>query len=137
MLTALLFVVAPVFILQEPDSLREIERRRALDPFDPVVLCEYAALLHGEGDLDGELAYLICALDAYDHLETEDDKQKERALRAVERKIRTLDEGSARLRSTRGRYVQALMKVFKLYANNQKKYRNALDIASLTPLGSG
>jgi len=129
----LYFIVAIALItaqVEESDAgPSEVELRLARDPDDPILLQEYASARGRAGDRDGELANLFRALDAHEMLEGGEEEKRRRAGRAIEARIAALDRGSQGLSARRDKYLAELTEVLRLYANNQGKPKNALDIA--------
>ncbi|MBI5363224.1 MAG: DUF1570 domain-containing protein [Planctomycetes bacterium] len=109
-------------------EIAKVEEQRALDPNDPKTLEALSALLGQKSDRDGELAYLMSALAAYDDLEFDDPKEKEKKLADVSARLTKLDAASAALKGSRDQYLKDLVWALDLYAKN-KKTRNALDVA--------
>ncbi len=112
-------------------ELAEIQRQRARDPDDPVALEKYSTLLGRQGDADGQVAYLIAAIDALDRTEVEPslERTKERELKRLTELMTKLDPQLSALRGYREDYLLGLVPALKLYARNQNKPRNALEIA--------
>jgi hypothetical protein len=110
-------------------SLEALQAERALDPEEPGLLVRYGRALGEAGDEDGELACLLLARDAYDRHETDDEAAVGKALRTLDKRLDAIDSSLGRLDSYRGKYVGELAQVLRLYGRNQKKLRNALDVA--------
>ena len=133
MILSLVFALLPSPAPQAPDTLEQqleaVRHERAIDPENPDSLAALAELLGQADDEDGELAYTLYALDAYEALEMDDEKAKESLLKGLDKRLKKLDSSVHRLGSNRDSYVNDLIWVLRLYADNQKKHRNALDIA--------
>jgi tetratricopeptide (TPR) repeat protein len=107
----------------------ELERLRALDPDDPDLLRRQGLEREQAGDADGAIADLLIALDGFEEYEVGDDKARKAIVKDVEKHIEALDPGSKKLRTITDSYLAELTDVLRLYARNQKKYRNALEVA--------
>lgn len=114
---------------QASPELEAIVAQREFDPEDPIVLEAYSGALGKSGDVDGQVAYLIVALDAYDQTEVDDPAAKDKKLKALSDALLKLDPETSALRGARESYVKDLSWALQLYATNQKKYRNALEVA--------
>lgn len=129
-LCPLLVSVAPAQEDASDDPVRAAELARSQDPDDPAAL-EALSLASGEaGDADGELAYLLLAIDGYDSQEFDDEAAKKKKLKELEKRLKRLDKGLSSIRPARDSYLRDLTWALKLYARNQNKHRNALEMAS-------
>ncbi len=109
-------------------ELEEVLRERNLDPYSPLVLERLSDLSGRKGDMDGEVAYLLYAIDAYDQLDGLSEEGRAKKIRTLGRKLERASDGLGSLQTTRNTYLKDLTWVLRLYANNQKKYRNALAV---------
>lgn len=110
-------------------KLQLVREQRARDPEDPALLHKYATLLGKSGDEDGELAYLLYALEAYESTESDNAKKTGQTIAAIEKQIKRIDSGCSRMRGHRDGYLRELSWALRLYSTNQKKYRNALEVS--------
>lgn len=121
---------APVFAAADVDEdLARLEAARELDPDDPTTLEAYSAALGKKGDVDGQVAFLMLALDAYEKTEVDDVAAKEKTLKRLGELLSKTDGEVSALREARNDYVKNLAWALQLYAVNQRKYWNALEVA--------
>jgi tetratricopeptide (TPR) repeat protein len=124
-------LAAPAAQDREPSELvAELAYDRRRDPDEPGLLDRYARALGEAGDRDAELAYLLLARDGYARLGPGVDVTGRRAVSALGERLDAIDSSLDRLDGYVGAYVRELADVMKLYARNQHKPRNALDLAA-------
>lgn len=112
------------------ESLRRLERLRGVDPEGAAVLVEYADALGEGGDADGQLAFLLLALDAMDRQEVTHAREHSAARRRIEQQVQRLDPGHAGLVRARERYLRDLREVLRLHVDNQQHDHAALEIGA-------
>ncbi len=109
-------------------ELEQVLRERSLDPESPQALERLSELLGKAQDEDGEVAYLLYAIDAYDKADGLAQSDKQAKIRSLERRLERVGAGLSKVRSSRNAYLKELTWVLRLYANNQKKLRSALEV---------
>ena len=107
----------------------EVQRARGLDPDSPTALERLSRVRGAMGDSDGQLAYLLFALDAYDQTEFDDEKEKEKKLKELRKELGKIDDGLGSITSYRDAYLDDLTWALRLYAGNQGKLRSGLEVA--------
>jgi len=105
-----LLCASPALPVQEslPEELARVREDRVVDPEDPELLARYAALLGRSGDEDGEVAYSLYAIEAFEVAETDDEQTKERTIEQLEKRVKKLDPSVHRLRGKRDHYLEEL-----------------------------
>ena len=111
-----------------PPELEAAWAARNLDPQDPKAAAELSAQLGAFGDTDGQVAYLLYAIDALERAKS--TKAIEDQLKVLRKDLKRVGKSVAALGGQRNAYVKDLLWALKLYANNQGKLRNALLVAS-------
>lgn len=112
------------------DAIQLAQLARSADPDDPAAV-EALSIAFGEaGDDDAELAYLLLAIDGFERAEFDDEEDKAKKLKDLEKRLDKLDKGLGPIRKARDRYLGDLTWALRLYAGNQNKHRNALELAS-------
>jgi len=115
--------------LEASTELSQLLELRELDPYDPFLLDRLAQTYEKLGKHDEHVAFLIAALDAYESMETDDSKEKQAKLAQLGSALNKAEPTIAQLRQARTEYVKSQFFALQLYAGNQAKYRNALDVA--------
>lgn len=110
------------------EEIGEVVAAREIDPDDPTLLVRYAELLGRKKDLDGQIAYSMAALDALELAETDDERAKADTQRRLLAKLPELDSSVQVLQTFRDTYLSDLAWAMQLYAQNQKKHYNALEV---------
>lgn len=103
--------------------------RRAHDRDDPAACEALAQACKQADDVDGEAAYLLCAADLLDKLETDDARAKESKLKAWALRIEELGARSEGIRQSQDALVKDLAWAMELYSKN-KKPKNTLEMAA-------
>ncbi len=111
-----------------PPELAAAWARRNLDPDDPEAAAALSVALGEYGDVDGQVAYLLYAIDALERAES--SKEIEDRLKELRKDLRKVGKAVAALGGQRDSYVEELIWALRLYANNQGKLRNALHVAA-------
>ncbi len=124
--SVVLVALAVVGRASEPS---ELELRLARDPDDPELLLEVATARKKGGDKDGELAALYQALEANEQLHSDDEEVREKRQRLILARLGVADKEVKALWRQRDQYLAELSEVLRLYGVNQKRFRNALDVA--------
>jgi len=112
------------------DAVARVKGKLELDPADAAALEELAGLCGKQGDADGQVCNLVLALDAWEKTEFDDPKVREETLKRVGGALASADKEISELKEARDAYVKDLAWAMQLYAVNQKKYRNGLEVAA-------
>lgn len=116
---------------EEPlDAVQIAQLARSADPDDPAAVEALSLAVGVAGDQDAELAYLLLAIDGFERAEFDDEDAKAKKLKDLEKRLNKLDKGLGPIRKARDRYLLDLTWALRLYAGNQNKHRNALELAS-------
>ncbi len=112
------------------DALEAAQFARSADPDDPSAMEALSEAYGAAGDADGELSYLLISIDGYERAEFDSEDEKAAKLKALEKRLDKLDKGLGPIRKARDKYLGDLTWALRLYAGNQNKHRNALELAS-------
>jgi hypothetical protein len=110
-------------------AVQELQFERRRDPDEPGLLARYARALGEAGDEDAEIAYLLLARDGWARLGPDLDAARRQAAATASKRLGALDASLGRVDGHVDAYLRELSQVLRLYARNQRKPRNALDVA--------
>src|SRR5262245_5277385 len=95
-------------VSQDSDAIARVRARLEADPADAAALEELAVLFGKGGDPDGQVAYLVLALDAWEKTEFDDAKLRDETLKRVGTALAAADKEISELKDARDAYVKDL-----------------------------